>query len=232
MMLRPLLPIDGEGGDTRRKRGHPKTSRLRSPLPTGLILPHDRLLAPKPDASAAPPGARGAKNACLAPSVRERACDAQAAQPASHRRRQELANGRRCGSSPFQSLCTDAPAAGMGCAAHGAARMDPWRVLPCGSVSLQSQGRECARSRLRPAGAGSFQRRIRESLSRARPGPRPTHRSAPPCPAHERGGRGFSPGCRVPLTCAVPASAGAPARARGSVGAGAAHRGRAWSRSR
>jgi hypothetical protein len=37
---------------------------------------------PKPDASPTPPDARGAKNACLARSVRERTCDAQAAQPA------------------------------------------------------------------------------------------------------------------------------------------------------
>lgn len=56
---------------------------------------------------------------------------------------------------------------------------------------------------------------------------------APPRRApHERRGRGFSPGCRVPSISAASASARAPARARGSGGAGAAHRGRAWSRSR
>jgi hypothetical protein len=46
-----------------------------------LIPLHARLLAPEPDESPAPPGARGAEITCLARSVRERTCDAQAAQP-------------------------------------------------------------------------------------------------------------------------------------------------------
>ena len=50
------------------------------PPPTGLIPPHAWLLAPEPGARPAHPGARGAKNACLARSVRERTRDDQAAQ--------------------------------------------------------------------------------------------------------------------------------------------------------